>query len=445
MAKDQVPGAQVRKNQGYENQVYEERVQWAQSIHQRMSATEKYQSDDITIFINAHIIDAQTNALHAWLAIYRGCIIARGNSRDDLSTFMHTVREKSSLGHESVRIIDVQGSILCPGYIDIHSHGGWGSSFDDGAEAIFCARAFHMTHGTTRQVLSLVTNPWKDMLRNVRRAAEVAAGRVDVVGLHAEGPFISAEHKGAHNEECLLKPTHGRVEELLEAAQGTLRHVTLAPELDGALSAISQLAAAGVVPAVGHCSATYEQVREAVSSGAHLLTHMYNGMPDMNHRNPGPVAAAYDSSDMIVELIADGVHVHPPILRAATQLFTHRWVLVSDSLTAAGCSDGSYTLGSMAVDVVHGQARIAGTQTIAGSTSSVEDAVKFMVHEVGIDIQATIEAATLTPARALGLDKHNNITRAPLGLLEPQYAADILILDEESLDVQHVWCEGVLI
>lgn len=423
---------------------WEKRRVIARRLVGQMSSTSSA-SACITVLRHATLVDALGTMNNGWLVMRNGSIYRTGAGDYALEAVANELEsvQKEQDYKNTISVIDVQGHIVCPGFIDIHSHGGWGSAFDDGEDAIAMARSFHLLHGTTRQVLSLITNPWNDLLHTIRVASRVVLSREDVLGLHLEGPFLSPQHKGAHDEECLLDPTQERVEAILEASQTTLRQITIAPELEHGISAIEGFARAGVRSAVGHCDADYNQTREAFDHGARILTHMFNAMNGISHRAPGPIAAAAEDESVIAEIIADGFHVHTPALRIAAQLVPHRLALVTDSMSAAGCPDGSYTLGNLDVDVKDGHARLVSNGAIAGSTLNLEEAVQRMVFEVGLSVQDAIEAATFTPARAVGVDQPQEITQAPLGLLREGYAADALILDKDSLSVRDVWCSGV--
>ncbi|MFD0704508.1 N-acetylglucosamine-6-phosphate deacetylase [Alloscardovia venturai] len=397
------------------------------------------------VLVHATLIDANAVRENSWVRVVNGKIENTGSGDFPASTYVseaHARRTSISEADTDEEVIDVHGFIVCPGFIDIHSHGAWGASFDDGSSAIAQARAFHMIHGTTRQVLSLITNPWDLLLDNVRKAAQVSHAREDVLGLHLEGPFLAIQRKGAHDERCLLDPTDDRVRELLHAADDTLRQITIAPELPHGVDAISQFTAAGVHAAVGHCDANYEAAVRGFEGGADILTHMFDAMNGISHRAPGPIAAAIEREAVVCEIIADGFHVQVPVLRLAARLACHRLALVTDSMAAAGCPDGAYTLGNLDVKVVDGHARLASNGAIAGSTLVLEQAVQRMVHEVGMSVQDAIEAATFTPARAIGVHKVNSVTSAPLGLLQEGYAADLLVLHPDTLEVQRVWCAG---
>lgn len=386
---------------------------------------------------NAVKADARGVQLNAWVSVTDGVIDAVGTSDADLET-----RIAHLSGGDQVAEVDAGGMLVTPGYVDIHAHGAWERSFDDGAEGIAVARAYHMLHGTTRQVLSLITNPLDVMARNLECVRSVMATRPDVLGSHLEGPFLALARKGAHDPNCLCDPTPERVERLLEAADGTLRQITIAPERECGMDAIRRFAAAGVVPAVGHCDADYDVARRAIDAGAGIMTHMFNAMNGIHHREPGPIPAAVEDPRVTIELINDGFHVANPALRLALGLAPHRIAFVTDAMAATGCADGAYKLGALDVNVVGGHARLVSNGAIAGSTLILEVAVQRAVRELGMGLTDALEAATLTPAHALGLDRPNPVTGAPLGLVAPGYAADLLLTNPGTLTVTAVWCAG---
>ena len=387
---------------------------------------------------NVSIVDARGIVPNAWILVKDGVILKTGILRDDLTAAVHSY----GLSASDLSVIDGRGSFAAPGYIDLHAHGAWEHSFDDGAEGIAIARAYHMLHGTTRQVLSLITNPLNVMQENLRVVKQVMQTRPDVLGSHLEGPFLALSRKGAHDPNCLVDPTAERVEALLEAADGTLRQITIAPEREHGMEAIKRFVDAGVIPAVGHCDADYQTARTAFNAGSTLMTHMFNAMNGIHHRKPGPIPAALEDSRVTIELINDGFHVENPVLRMAFKAAAGRIAFVTDAMAATGCADGSYKLGALDVQVTDGHARLVSNGAIAGSTLTLDVAIKRAVKELGIGLPAAIAAATLVPARALGVDKQNGITNAPLGLVEKGYAADLLLLNSGTLAVEHVWLEG---
>ena len=329
--------------------------------------------------------------------------------------------------------VELPNATIVPGYVDAHVHGGGGASFDTGDPAAAAAVAgAHLAHGTTTITASLVTDDVESLQRSVRELAELAKDGL-LAGIHLEGPWLSTRHAGAHDPNLLSEPTPRHVESLVDAADGHLRMVTLAPELPGGLDTIRRLDAAGVVAAIGHTDATYDIARAALDAGATVGTHLFNAMRGLHHREPGPVAALLEHPHAYVELIADGVHLHPAVLRLAATRKPHRAVLVTDAMAAAGAGDGDYALGTMAVEVRNGVARLADTGLIAGSTLTMAAAVKFAVQVAGLQLEDVVRAATASPAAMLGLDL--------VGSLCPGLRADLVVLDAD-LDVLRVLRRG---
>ncbi|MCI2957919.1 N-acetylglucosamine-6-phosphate deacetylase [Agromyces atrinae] len=330
-------------------------------------------------------------------------------------------------------VVDAGGRHLTPGFVDIHVHGGGGAAFDDGPEAIARALAMHRRHGTTRAVISLVTAPVEALERRVAEIAALTRRDHAVLGSHLEGPFLADSHRGAHDPALLRSPDQATIERLLEAADGTLTQVTLAPELPGALDATRSLVAAGSRVAVGHTGASADEARAAFDVGATILTHAFNGMRGIHHRAPGPVTAALSTDGITLEIIDDGVHVHADVVNLAFTAAPGRIALVSDAMAAAGAADGLYDLGSLRVSVTDGVARLVDGGAIAGSTLTLGVAVRNAIAH-GMPLATAVAAASIVPARAIGRGDD-------LGALEVGYAADAVLLDDD-LEAVRVWSAG---
>ena len=329
--------------------------------------------------------------------------------------------------------IELPGATVVPGFVDAHAHGGGGASYDGGSpdDASTVART-HLAHGTTSMMASLVSADHASLVGSVGRLADLVDDGL-LAGIHLEGPWLSPEHAGAHDPELLVAATPGEVDALLAAGRGHVRMVTLAPERPGGLEAIRRLTAAGVASAIGHTDATYDQARAALDAGASIGTHLFNGMRGLHHREPGPIAALLEHPDAYVELIADGVHVHPAALRLAAGGKPQHTVLITDAMAAAAAADGDYRLGRMVVEVRDGVARLAGGGAIAGSTLTMAAALRYAVREVGLPIEDAVRAATATPAAMLRLDR--------VGALLPGYRADLVVLGAD-LEVRRVLHRG---
>ena len=322
---------------------------------------------------------------------------------------------------------DFPDSVVVPGFIDMHVHGGGGASYTDGNTAdIARAAGFHLRHGTTTTLASLVTAAPAELIAGVRVLAE--ATQLGIVGgIHLEGPWLSPARCGAHDPKRMRYPDPAEIDAVLAAGSGAIRMVTLAPELPGCDGAIQRFLDAGVVVAVGHTDATYEQVRQAVALGVTVGTHLFNAMPPLDHREPGPALALLQDPRVTVELIADGVHVHPEVVHAVVEAAgPNRVAVVTDAIAAAGCDDGAFRLGTVPIDVVSGVARVHATSTIAGSTATMD---RLFRHVAGLGansdagLAAAVQMTSVTPARTLGLDR--------VGNLRAGYDANLLVLDRD--------------
>ncbi|HKE67309.1 MAG TPA: amidohydrolase family protein [Micromonosporaceae bacterium] len=323
---------------------------------------------------------------------------------------------------------------LVPGFVDMHVHGGGGHTFTTGrAPAARAAAAFHLSHGTTTLLASLVSSPYDAMLAATKAYAPLVASGV-LAGVHYEGPYLAESRCGAQNPAFLRPPALTELASLLEVGAGAVRMVTLAPELDGALDAIRLLVAAGVVVAIGHTDADYRQVRTAIDAGATVGTHVFNGMAPPHHRAPGPAYALLGSPAVTCEFVADGAHLADETLEFAFDVVgAGRAALVTDAIAAAGMPDGSYELGGQAVVVANGIARLAArpgstiaSSTIAGSTLTMDAAFRRAFAVTGSIVFAAHAAAT-TPARALGLTDRGSLAvgqRADVVTLGPDLAVE---------------------
>ncbi|WP_194858932.1 N-acetylglucosamine-6-phosphate deacetylase [Streptomyces sp. SUK 48] len=331
-------------------------------------------------------------------------------------------------------VLDVSGHWLVPGFVDLHNHGGGGASFSGTAEQILTAIRTHRAHGTTTLVASTVTDEMDLLVRQAGLLSELAE-QGDIAGIHFEGPFISPCRKGAHSEALLRDPEPAEVRKLIDAARGQARMLTLAAELPGGIDSVRLLAEHGVIAAIGHTDATYEQTVDAIEAGATVATHLFNAMPALGHRTPGPVAALLEDERVTVELINDGTHLHPAALELA---FHHagpdRVAFITDAMDAAGSGDGRYMLGPLEVEVSEGVARLVEGGSIAGSTLTLDRAFKRAVTVDRLPVEDAVKALSANPARLLGLSER-------VGSLEPGKDADLVLLDAD-FDVKGVMRRG---
>jgi N-acetylglucosamine-6-phosphate deacetylase len=337
-------------------------------------------------------------------------------------------------------ILDVTASnsagddIIVPGFVDLHCHGGGGHTFTLGdPDAARGAAAFHLANGTTTMLASLVSSPY-ELMRDATAAYLPLVADGTIAGIHFEGPYLSGARCGAQNPAYLRDPSIEELTALVKLGDGAVRMVTIAPELPGALDAIGYLVEAGVIAALGHTDATYEQTLAGVAAGGTVGTHLFNGMPPPHHRHPGPVFALLRSPSIVCELIADGFHLHPGSLAlAAHSAGPDRAALITDAMDAAGMPDGRYELGGQGVEVTDRVARLIEGGSIAGSTLTMDLALRNTVA-AGIALPDAVAMASTTPARALGLADQ-------VGALEAGLRADLVVLSPE-LEVKRVMRAG---
>lgn len=330
------------------------------------------------------------------------------------------------------------GRSVVPGFVDIHNHGGAGGSFPTGdQDTARDAIALHNAHGTTTMMASLVTGAVPDLARATSSLADLCEEGL-LAGIHFEGPYISKARCGAHNPALLREPSVEEFTALVKAGRGQVRMLTIATELPNALDTIRAAVSQGVIAALGHSDASFEQTLGGIEAGATVATHLYNAMPQLGHRAPGPIAALLEDERVTVELINDGTHVHPAMLRLAYEVAgPGRTALVTDAMAATGMGDGTYILGSMRVDVADGVARLAEGGSIAGSTLTMDVAFRRAVQVVGLSLPEAVEITSRTPARVLGLSD-------TVGSIDVGKVADLVVLND-SLEVAGVMRRGAWI
>ena len=329
---------------------------------------------------------------------------------------------------------DLAGDYVIPGLIDIHTHGAVGEDAGDGSpQGLEKMARYYAAGGVTAWCPTAATLPEKALTKAMEAVGSFVrpGDGARIAGVHLEGPFLSREKCGAQNPDNLCAPDVHLFRRLNEASGRQVRLVTVAPELPGALPFIREVSKTCAV-SLGHTAADYETALAAYEGGASHATHLFNAMPSFHHRKPGVVAAALDAG-ATVELIPDGLHVHPAVIRLVHRLFGEKLVLVSDSLRCAGMPDGAYELGGLAVTLAGGRGTLRGSDTLAGSSIHLMDGLRRAVS-FGVPLEAAVYAATAAPARAIRRD-------GELGALIPGYAADLVVLDRE-LNLKAVYIDG---
>lgn len=324
---------------------------------------------------------------------------------------------------------EVLDGVLVPGFVDTHCHGGAGADFTStDPKAVRAAVDVHRRHGSTTIFASTVTASMDDVVTQIGRLRPLVE-RGELGGIHLEGPFLADERKGAHDASLFCDPTTDCLDLIAEAACGSVRMITLAPERHQGLEAVRWMAEHDIVPAFGHSDADAATTARSIDAGATVATHLFNAMRSVHHREPGPVPVLLTDPRVAVELICDGVHLAPEVVALAVAAAgPGRTILVTDAMSAAGHADGHYVLGNLDVEVRDGTARLVtpdGTPgAIAGSTLTMAAAVEFCVSTVGLPLVDVVQMASVTPARVHGLDE--------VGVLAPGRWADACLLDEQG-------------
>jgi N-acetylglucosamine-6-phosphate deacetylase len=326
--------------------------------------------------------------------------------------------------------------MIAPGFIDVHVHGGGGAQVNcatrEEVEASVRRMAqFHAGHGTTSLVATTVSDSPESLRVAVEGVAAVTRGSATtplpgavILGSNLEGPWIARSRAGAQFPGAIRPPSIDEFDDLVKRAEGTLRIVTLAPELEGALDLIAAVRSAGVVASIGHTDADHATAKAAFDAGARLATHLFNAMAPIHHRRPGPVAAALADDRVSLEIIADGVHIHPALISLVADVAPERVVLMTDAIGATGTVPGRHRLGPLEVQVANGRAVLVGhEETVAGSVLTMERALSLAVRVAAVPLLVALQATSLHPAQVLG-EQHK-------GRLAPGADADMVVLDDD--------------
>ncbi|MEK3782000.1 N-acetylglucosamine-6-phosphate deacetylase [Paenibacillus sp. FSL R5-0810] len=346
----------------------------------------------------------------------------------------------AELQQNNAQVLKHPDGYIIPGFIDIHVHGGNREDFmDSSKEVLDKITSFHSSQGTTAMLATTMTAPKADIDRVLHevqnyRNQEMPYTRLE--GVHLEGPFISPKWPGAQNPEHIVLANIEWLEEWVSTYPGLVRQVTLAPEREGALEAVKWLSSHGIVAALGHTDATYEEVEAAVEAGLSHGVHTFNAMTGLHHRKPGVVGAMLSDDRLSCEIIADGIHVHPAAMRILARVKPQdKLILITDAMSAAGMPDGEYTIGDLPVVVEDGIATLKSNRnSLAGSTLTMIKGFQLLVREVGLSLEQASLAASTNPARKIGIDDRT-------GSLEAGKLADVLLLDHK-LELQGVWIQG---
>jgi N-acetylglucosamine-6-phosphate deacetylase len=379
---------------------------------------------------NTRLVDASSD-------IPDGDITINGPSIDAVGSAADTSAEDVD------KIIDASGMIVTPGFIDVHTHGGGGFNLHTtDPEEIRAYMRWVLQTGVTSFLIGVVGTPGALPEKQLTAAVQAIEdhdptdGTAEPLGIHLEGPYISLHRKGAHLPDWLRTPNEAETERVLALTNGHLRLITLAPELPGAPAMIRRLVEAGVTVSMGHTDATYEQACEAIQLGITHMTHCFNAMRSLHHRNPGPIAAVAQSPQVRGELIADGVHVHPAMMDVLVKILgPERTIVITDALAAAGIDNATFEFAGQPAHVICGVARLADG-TITGSVLTLDQALRNMLKMTESSLQDVVRMLTFNPAQAAHVADRK-------GCLQQGYDADLLIYDS-SLTLQATICRGTL-
>lgn len=343
--------------------------------------------------------------------------------------FEQVLTGSDSTGEDETEVLDGEGCYAIPGLIDLHFHGCMGDDFCDGTkEAIGRIAKYEASIGVTAIAPATMTLPAEELQEILRIAAEYkkeASEGADLIGINMEGPFISPAKKGAQDARNIIPCDPGICQRFLDASEGLVKFVGIAPEEnDKSLDFIEKMKGK-VNISLAHTNADYDTAKAAFDAGANHAVHLYNAMPAFTHRAPGVVGAVSDSEHVMAEIICDGVHIHPSVVRATFKMMgSDRMILISDSMRATGMPDGQYTLGGLDVNVVGNRATLVSDGALAGSATNLMDCMRTAVKKMGIPLETAVACATMNPAKSLGeYDQYGSITVGK--------KADVVLLDKD--------------
>jgi len=367
------------------------------------------------VFVNATIITP-------FRIVHDECILVENGKITQL-----TGKDKM-VTPSNAKIIDLNGLIITPGFIDLHVHGAVGRSFNAPDSATFNdISKFFLKHGTTLLLATLYLDEKRKFLKTIRHLAQHLKqnqGESIIFGIHLEGPFINRKMKGALNEDYILEPNVDEWTLLRKAGRGFIKMMTIAPELPGAYDVMRLAAQDGVALSIAHSEARYEDIEIAIDNGLSQVTHIFNAMHPVHHREPGVLTGALLNRELKVHLIADGIHVHPAVMQLLYKLKGPEGIiLITDAISATGTKSNIFEMAGKKAKIKDGMA-LLDNNTLAGSIITLEKAVKVMVEKVGIPITEAVRMASLNPARVLGLDHKK-------GLLAVGKDADLIVMNKD--------------
>lgn len=347
------------------------------------------------------------------------------------------LNEEEIMLHKFENVIDGQGNYLSPGFVDIHNHGNVGFDVMDSTEkSLDKMGEYHISNGVTSYLGTVITSSYEDITKAINNISNYynKGDRANIIGIHLEGPFFNVIRKGAQPEEHIKIPNMEDITRIMEISEDRLKMVSLAPELEGAMDIIRFLSENNVPVAMAHSNASYEETKKGIENGITIATHLYNGMREFNHREPGIIGASLTDDRVFCELIYDRYHVHDIAVKIALKMKGYdRIILVSDAMMAAGLEDGEYLLGGQKVFVESGKTRLE-SGGIAGSTLNLKNAVYNLIRYLDVPLKEAVKMASLNPARAIHMDRE-------IGSIEIGKRADLIIFDKD-INIKNVFIGG---
>ena len=408
------------------------------------------------IIKNVKVFTAEQKFQDGAIYLQKGKIAAVQTGIETVEEFAACIQNIAGIENEQEEILDGHGCYAIPGLIDLHFHGCMGHDFCDGTkEAIAEIAKYEATAGVTAIASATMTLPVEELEQILRTAAEykreyeaarrgIAAGNgceksgnaaetvmcrtweyADLVGINMEGPFISPVKKGAQDPKNIIPCSAEVAERFLAASEGLVKIIGLAPEETADAAAYIHEMKERVNISLAHTNADYESAKAAIDAGANHAVHLYNAMPVFSHRAPGVIGAVAENENVTAELICDGVHIHPAVVRSTFQMFgKDRMILISDSMRATGMPDGRYLLGGLEVDVQGNRAVLVSDGALAGSATNLMDCMRTAVKEMGIPLETAVACASVNPAKKLGIYEE-------YGSIEAGKRANVVLLDAE--------------
>jgi len=341
--------------------------------------------------------------------------------------------KEENIKNKDINVIDAKGKFVAPGFFDIHNHGNFGHDAMEGNfEAINSMAKFHIGNGVTGFLATTITASISDTKMVAGCAADYiekynpdySYPKAQVLGVYFEGPYFCIERKGAQPAKFIKNPTPEEAEELIKSARGHAKVFAIAPELEGAIAVIEYLKSKGLTVSAAHSNATYDETMLGIENGVTEATHLYNGMRNFNHREPGIIGAALSDDRVSCELICDGIHLHKAAVKIAVDLKgKDKIILISDSTMATGLKEGAYELANQRIFVKNKAARLEDG-TLAGSTLTLNKAVYNMIHLYGVSLEDAVHMASLNPAKAIGMADIK-------GSIEIGKDADLIIFNDD--------------